>query len=77
MKSVSILCVVSFKGTWNEHLHKMVYIKNRRYLPLDSDLRSDDSGFPDQSVENSAPPRQRDYEKLKSVHHAYDKTKIK
>ena len=69
--------MVSPLGTWSEPLHKMIYLQNRRFLPLSSHLRSDVVNFPDKSTETRSPPKYRDYKQIKAVHHAYEKAKNK
>ena len=66
-----------FIGTYFQDLHKMVYLKNRRFLPHDSDLRLDSENFPDKAPELSDAPSSRCYDILKDIHEAYDATQTK
>lgn len=50
-------------GTYVKTLHKMVYLQNRRFLDISSELRLDTSNFPDKRVEKSLPPPLREYQK--------------
>ena len=51
----------------------MVYLENRRFLPLDSALRAQMHGFPTQNVEIKKAPRYRNF----SVVRRYHKTLLK
>ncbi len=55
----------------------MVYLDNRRYLPMSSSLRQDKDSFPSKDEENREPPSYKDYATMKDVHAAYDAAKTK
>ena len=59
-------------GTYCSELHKMVYLQNRRFLPMDSVLRKDTKQFPSKTCEMHAAPPIRSYETVKKCHKAYD-----
>ena len=58
-------------GEHNSELHKTIYLQNRRYLPLESDLRTE-TQFPSQKVETRKPPEKRVYTEVKKNHEAVD-----
>ena len=64
-------------GTYFTELHKMVYLDNRRYLPMSSSLRQESESFPSKSEEVRPTPSRRAYTTLKNVHAAYDAAKTK
>ena len=59
-------------GTYCSELHKMVYLQNRRFLPMDSVLRKDTKQFPSKTSEVRDAPPMRVYETVKDCHKAYD-----
>ena len=48
----------------------MVYLENRRFLPLDSALRAQIHGFPTQNVEIKKAPRYRNFSVVRRHHKA-------
>ena len=62
-------------GVYNKTLSKMVYLGNRRFLPLSSPLRHDKQNFPSKSEELLPCPSQRTFVEVKSGHNAYDNAK--
>ena len=65
--------VILIAGSRDSHLDKMVYLHNRRFLPMTSPLRLDQENFPQKSTEMSTPPAKRQYNKhIMAYHHAYD-----
>ena len=62
-------------GTYVKKLSKMVYLKNRRYLPLDSKWRDDCKNFPEKAAELRTPSPLRKFERVKSLHFSYDAAK--
>lgn len=63
------------KGQYCKHLHKMVYSENRRFLPLDHELRKDSENFPEHSVEEQTKPTYRTFQQDALFHKAYDGAK--
>lgn len=59
-------------GTYSSELHKMVYLQNRRFLPMDSVLRKETKQFPSKTHEVRDTPPMRAYETVKDCHKAYD-----
>ena len=55
----------------------MIYLQNRRLLPASSDLRTIMEIFSEKCTETSTPPKPRDYDKLKSLHTAYERAQYK
>ena len=55
----------------------MVYLENRKFLPMCSPLRQDETNFPSKSKELLPPPTARTYAEMKQNHLAYDKAKSK
>lgn len=53
--------ILYITGTYCSDLHKMVYLQNRRYLPIDSPLRREKRGFPVRDTELLGPPVKRAY----------------
>ena len=66
-----------YAGTYIKSLSKMVYLENRRFLPLTSSLRSDKKNFPCKSQENCPKPSPRTFAEVKSNHEAYDNAENK
>ena len=58
-------------GKYCEHLKKMVYLQNRRYLPP-SILWKDSVNFPEKCSEQRSPPTLGNYDTMKSIHEEYD-----
>ena len=62
------------KGQYCKHLSKMVYTGNRRFLPVDHDLRKDTFNFPDRSVELRE-PQYRTFQRDLFFHDSFDNAK--
>lgn len=60
------------KGQYCDHLHKIVYPGNRRFLPRDNVLRKDRCHFPDKCEESKTKPPCRNFSQDKAFHKAYD-----
>ena len=54
----------------------MVYLQNRRYLPVTDKLRKDKTHFPSKEELHPAPSK-RNYESLKEAHEAYEVLKVR
>ena len=54
-------------GTYSHDLHKMIYLQNRRYLPLNSKLRQQ-KGLPSKKAELEPPPKKRKFDEVKEQH---------
>lgn len=65
------------KGQYCKHLSKVVYPGNRRFLPLDHELRKDCEHFPEHSVEERSRPTYRTFQQDAFFHKAYDSAKNK
>lgn len=50
----------------------MVYLQNRRYLPIDSPLRREKRGFPVQETELLEPPAKRAYSSVRDHQVAFE-----
>ena len=66
-----------FKGQYCKHLNKVVYPGNRRFLPLEHELRKDCERFPEHTVERRDRPTYRTFQQDVSFHKAYDGAKNK
>ena len=69
------LCM--FQGQYCKHLSKMVYAGNRRFLPIEHELRKDQHNFPQHSAELRGRPVYRKFQQDLSFHKAYDNAKNK
>ena len=65
------------KGQYCKHLSKVVYPGNRRFLPLEHELRKDCTSFPEHSEEERDRPTYRTFQQDVSFHKAYDGAKKK
>ena len=50
----------------------MLYLQNRRYLPMDSTLRKQTKGYPIKGEEPRLPPAERNYSNLQKYHELAD-----
>lgn len=66
-----------FQGQYCKHLSKMVYAGNRRFLPIEHELRKDQHNFPQHSAELRGRPVYRKFQRDLSFHKAYDNAKNK
>lgn len=66
-----------FQGQYCKHLSKMVYAGNRRFLPIEHELRKDQHNFPQHSAELRGRPVYRKFQQDLSFHKAYDNAKNK
>ena len=64
-------------GTYNKELTKMVYLQNRRFLPLTSPIREEIQNFPSHGTENRVCPGKRTYSEIRQLHEAYSQAKSK
>ena len=67
--------LMSLVGTYSSHLHKMIYLGNRRYTT--SALRKTKRGFPSGDVELQPPPAKKNFKELRDIHYAYDNVKTR
>ena len=65
------------KGQYCQHLRKVVYPANRRFLPMDHTLRADTEDFPDHCVEERIRPSYRTFKQDMFFHKAYNGAKNK
>lgn len=63
------------KGTYCTHLRKMIYLGNRRYLDVNSEMRNDTCNFPEKFIEDRTEPLKRQFTEDLNYHKAYDNAK--
>ena len=72
---VHVLCMFLYfgiSGDYNKELFKMVYLQNRRFLPMSSELRKQSQSFPYKHEEEREPPAHRTWAEAQQLHIAYD-----
>ena len=74
-KYIVIMLLFLSIGTYNKDLQKVVYLDNRRYLPIDSSLRNETVEFPSKQEELSIAPPKRNFDSIKIYHKAVDNAK--
>ena len=64
-------------GEYSHEMKKMIYMENRRFLPLSHPLRKQTDGFPSRSTEERPPPEAKNMCDMLSYHQAYENAKNK
>ena len=63
-------------GEWSEALKKVVYLENRRFLPVDDEMR-ESKPFPSSKAERRGPPEPKTHSYVEACNAQYEEAKTK